>query len=75
MMIESFITDDGIVVPTVTAREMREVDRIAVEETGPNLFQIMKNPGRNLAFNAMEMMGENWRSAISPATHLSCGRK
>lgn len=35
----------GMEVPAVTARVMREIDRIAVEETGPNLFQMMENAG------------------------------
>ncbi len=34
-----FLTDGGIEVPAVTAEEMREVDRIALEETGPNLIR------------------------------------
>lgn len=28
---------------------MIEIDRIAIEETGPNLYQMMENAGRNLA--------------------------
>src|SRR6516164_342406 len=37
-------------VPAVNAAQMREVHRIAMEETGPNLFQMMENAGRNLAY-------------------------
>ena len=62
-MIKSFITDSGIVVPAVTTDQMREVDRIAMEESGPNLFQMMENAGRNLALTAMEMMGTKWKQA------------
>jgi NAD(P)H-hydrate epimerase len=40
---------------------MAEIDRIAIEETGPNLYQMMENAGRNLAGTAMEMLGESWR--------------
>ncbi|MBI2187061.1 MAG: NAD(P)H-hydrate epimerase [Acidobacteria bacterium] len=40
---------------------MREIDRIAVEETGPNLFQMMENAGRNLALQAIEVLGPDWR--------------
>ncbi len=36
-------------VPTVTAEEMREVDRIAVEELGLLLIQMMENAGARLA--------------------------
>lgn len=35
-----FVTVAGIGVPSVTADQMREIDRIAIEEAGPNLFQI-----------------------------------
>lgn len=31
-----FVTDHGVQVPAVTAEQMREIDRIAVEEAGPN---------------------------------------
>jgi len=50
-------TANGITIPGVTAAEMRELDRIAIEETGPNLFQMMENAGRNLAELSMELMG------------------
>jgi NAD(P)H-hydrate epimerase len=59
----SFFTDTGIDVPSVTEAGMREVDRIAVEETGPNLYQMMENAGRNLALQAIDMLGEKWQSA------------
>jgi NAD(P)H-hydrate epimerase len=36
-------------VPTVTAEQMRAVDRVAVEEVGLELLQMMENAGRNLA--------------------------
>lgn len=36
-------------VPAVTADEMRAVDRVAVEETGPPLLSMMENAGRGLA--------------------------
>jgi NAD(P)H-hydrate epimerase len=38
-----FVGPDGDVVPSLTESEMREVDRVAIEETGPNLFQMMEN--------------------------------
>ncbi len=60
-----FQTVDGIVVPAVTAAQMREVDRVAVEETGPNLFQMMENAGRSLAETAIEMLG-----ARSPGSRI-----
>jgi NAD(P)H-hydrate epimerase len=58
-----FVTDSGIDVPAVTTDEMRELDRVAMEETGPNLFQMMENAGRNLALLAIEVLGEGWQTA------------
>jgi NAD(P)H-hydrate epimerase len=55
-----FYTETGIKVPAVTADQMREIDRIAMEETGPNLFQMMENAGRNLAALALELLGVQW---------------
>ena len=57
----SFFTPAGIEVPVVTADQMREVDRIAVEETGPNLLQMMENAGRSLAEMTLECLGADWR--------------
>ncbi|MFC7059485.1 NAD(P)H-hydrate epimerase [Halovenus salina] len=51
----TFRTPDGIEVPSVTADEMREVDRLATEEFGIDLPQMMENAGRNLAWHAREM--------------------
>ena len=59
----SFWTPAGVEVPAVTTDQMREIDRIAIEETGPNLFQMMENAGRNLAEMAIECLGANWRQA------------
>jgi len=58
-----FFTDAGIEVPAVTADQMREVDRIAMEETGPNLYQMMENAGSNLALLAIELLGHGWEKA------------
>lgn len=62
-MTPRFFTEDGVEVPAVTAAQMREVDRIATEETGPNLFQMMENAGRSLALEALDRLGAGWRSA------------
>ena len=59
----SFITAAGQEVPSVTTEEMREIDRIAMQETGPNPFQMMENAGRNLASLAMELLGAEWSNA------------
>lgn len=45
----SFRTASGQAVPAVTAEEMAAVDRVAVEEVGLQLLQMMENAGRTLA--------------------------
>ncbi len=52
-----FRTSDGLSVPSVTAGQMREVDRMAMEDFGLGILQMMENAGRNLAQNALEMLG------------------
>jgi len=44
-------------VPAVTTDQMREVDRIMVEELGISLVQMMENAGRSLAVVARDMLG------------------
>jgi NAD(P)H-hydrate epimerase len=44
-----FYTSSGERVPAVTADEMRAVDRVAVEEVGLQLLQLMENAGRGLS--------------------------
>ncbi len=63
MSAASFTTADGEIAPAITTAQMREVDRVAIEETGPNLFQMMENAGRNLALLAIDTLGEQWRTA------------
>jgi NAD(P)H-hydrate epimerase len=53
-----FWTGDGIAVPAITAEQMREVDRIAVEDFGLGILQMMENAGRNLAANVIDMLGK-----------------
>ncbi len=62
-MTDHFVSEAGIRVPGITAEQMREVDRIAVAGTGPNLFQMMENAGRSLAEVAMRWLD-------SPSTSL-----
>ena len=59
----SFVTAGGVVVPALTTDQMREVDRIAIEEVGPNLYQMMENAGRNLALAVIEHLGDRWNTA------------
>lgn len=53
----AFCTEEGMVVPAVTAQQMREVDRAAVEEFGLGILQMMENAGRSLAENVFDMLG------------------
>jgi len=55
----AFRTEGDVAVPSVTAEQMREVDRLAVDEFGLGLLQMMENAGRNLAANARAMLGED----------------
>ena len=58
MMSKYFYTDDNLEVPAITTEQMVEIDRIAIEETGPNLFQMMENAGRNLTLKVMELIAD-----------------
>ena len=46
--------------PAVDAAEMREIDRVAGEETGPSLLQMMEHAGRETAQAALDMLGDRW---------------
>jgi len=50
-------------VPAVSVAEMREVDRVAMEQTGPTLLQMMEHAGMELAQVALEMLGDGWKSS------------
>jgi NAD(P)H-hydrate epimerase len=50
----AFRTTDGEPVPSVTAAEMAEVDRVAVEEFGLGIIQMMEHAGRTLSRVAIE---------------------
>jgi len=54
MNARAFRTETGRSVTAVTAAEMREVDRVAVEEFGLSLLQMMENAGRDLARHVRE---------------------
>jgi len=62
-MLLRYFSDTSIEVPAVTAEQMTEVDRVAIEDTGPNLLQMMENAGRNLAQQAIAGLGDAWRGA------------
>jgi NAD(P)H-hydrate epimerase len=63
-MMNRFRSETGIDVVAISAAQMREVDRIAIEETGPNLYQMMENAGRNLAELACELRGPRPRVVV-----------
>lgn len=52
-----FRTAAGVRVPAITAEQMREVDRTAVDKFGLGILQMMENAGRNLAENVLDMLG------------------
>jgi len=55
----AFETETGTLVAAVSAAEMREVDRVAVDEVGLTLLQMMENAGRNLAEVVRRVDGED----------------
>lgn len=54
----SFRTSTGVVVPMVTAEEMREIDRVATCEVVVGLLQMMENAGRMLAWHVRALANE-----------------
>jgi NAD(P)H-hydrate epimerase len=50
---------DNISVRSVNKKQIKEIDRIAIEVTGPNLFQMMENAGRNLAELTLKALNGN----------------
>ncbi len=58
---EIYFTESGIKVPAITAEKMREIDDIAINRLGPNIYQMMENAGRNLADFVKFTLGRNWQ--------------
>jgi NAD(P)H-hydrate epimerase len=52
-----FYTNEGNQIPALTTEQMREVDRIAVEDFNLGILQMMENAGRNLAQLAVTHLG------------------
>lgn len=77
----TFRTKSGTRVPAVTADEMRAVDRVAVEDVGLQLVQMMENAGRTLAGRVLAVgdepvlvaagNGGNGGGGIACARHLA----
>lgn len=61
-----FRTEDGQSVPAVTAEEMRAVDRVAVEDVGLGLLQMMENAGRSLASQVFEVRSDSGSGSDTP---------
>ncbi|MFQ5615565.1 MAG: NAD(P)H-hydrate epimerase, partial [Anaerolineales bacterium] len=57
MIQSNFYTQSGTPIPVVTEDQMREIDRIAMEDFGLGVLQMMENAGRNLALNVIDMVG------------------
>ena len=53
-----FTSESGVQISAITTEQMIEIDRIAIEETGPNLYQMMENAGRNLAHTIIELIAD-----------------
>lgn len=80
---DSFHTPDGRAVTAVTATEMAAVDRVAVEDVGLQLLQMMENAGRILAWHVRDVRaagapvrivagnGGNGGGGIACARHLA----
>lgn len=60
-------------IPSVTTDQMREVDRLMVEEFHVTLEQMMENAGRNLADLAMEILGKRHPPESSHHVVVACG--
>jgi hydroxyethylthiazole kinase-like uncharacterized protein yjeF len=54
----TFYTPTGTPVRAITAEQMRKVDRIAVDEFGLGILQMMENAGRSLALHVVELLGQ-----------------
>lgn len=78
----AFHTPENVAVTAVTAEEMREVDRVATEEIGLELLQMMENAGRSLASHTLQLRehgpvvivaggGGNGGGGLAAARHLA----
>jgi len=78
---DAFRTTDREPITAVTAAEMRDVDRVAVEEFGLGLLQMMENAGRTLAAHVRDVgagpvtvlagNGGNGGGGLCAARHLA----
>lgn len=59
-----FETVDGRRVPGVTAKEMSEVDRVAVQDVGVGLPMVMENAGRTLAIHVQDLIADTSGASV-----------
>ncbi|GAB4298490.1 MAG: hypothetical protein Kow0098_23780 [Ignavibacteriaceae bacterium] len=50
------------IIPSVTREEMKEIDTIAINQTGPGILQMMENAGRNLSIKTIESLNGNCKA-------------
>ena len=62
-----FKNEDGTLIPCISESQMREVDRIAVEDFRLGILQMMENAGRNLAQFVIDILGKNTVRVITIA--------
>lgn len=60
-------TDDGVVCPMVSKDILMQVERLAMDESGPNEDQLMENAGRSIALMALRALDGTHR--LHPDTH------
>jgi NAD(P)H-hydrate epimerase len=60
-----FKTENDIILPCVDEAQMREADRIAVEDFGLGILQMMENAGRNLAQLVIHFLGKETNKRIT----------
>jgi NAD(P)H-hydrate epimerase len=80
---DAFRQSDGRPITALTAAEMRDVDRVAVEDAGLHLLQLMENAGRTLASHVTDFgdgpvvvvagSGGNGGGGMVCARHLANG--
>jgi NAD(P)H-hydrate epimerase len=71
----TFRTTAGLVVPAVTADQMREIDRIAVADFGLGILQMMENAGRNLALSVLDMLDSEEAPPQAASGNVGPGRR
>jgi NAD(P)H-hydrate epimerase len=60
----AFQTENGVAIPSVTEDQMREVDRIAEQDFGLSVLQMMENAGRNLSRHVIEMKPDSLSTIV-----------